>query len=87
MKLIERIQAPTPALYRKIRNTGMVLAATGATVLGAPVALPVILVKAAGYLALAGSVASAISQTVTYEKPITRKEVRHGTKRVSKPRN
>jgi hypothetical protein len=85
MNLVQRIQAPTPRAYKQIRNTGAGLAAIGAAILGAPVALPALMVKAAGYLAVAGSVASAISQTVTYEKP-QKKEVRHGAKRVSKPR-
>lgn len=86
MNLIQRIQAPTPKAYKQVRNTGMGLAAIGAAILGAPVVLPALVVKAAGYLAVAGSVASAISQTVTYEKPI-KKEVRHGAKRISKPKS
>lgn len=85
MNLIQRIQAPTPRAYKQVRNTGMGLAAVGAAILGAPVALPALVVKMAGYLAVAGSVASAISQTVTYEQP-RKKEVRHGAKRVSKPK-
>jgi len=44
-----------------------VLAAISATLLTTPVALPVVLVKIAGYLAVAGSVASAVSQTATEE--------------------
>ncbi len=86
MKIIQRIQAPTPRLYQQIRNAGLVLTAAGAAILGTPVALPAKLVKAAGNLAVAGSVASAVSQTVTYE-PTPKKEVRHGNKRVSKSRH
>jgi hypothetical protein len=53
----------TPKFFRKVRNTGLTLAAVGAAILTAPVALPVILVKVAGYLAVAGTVTSAVSQT------------------------
>lgn len=65
MKLKERIDAPTPKFFRKVRNIGLVLAAISATLLTTPVALPLVVVKIAGYLAVAGSVASAVSQTAT----------------------
>ena len=53
----------TPKFFRKLRNTGLTLAAVGAAIITAPIALPAILIKAAGYIAVAGSVASAVSQT------------------------
>ena len=53
----------TPKFFRKVRNTGLTLAAVGAAIFTAPVALPAILVKVAGYLAVAGAVTSAVSQT------------------------
>ncbi len=62
-KIINRMQKPTPAFFKKVRNIGLVLAAIGASVIAAPVALPSVLVKLAGYLALAGGVMSAISQS------------------------
>jgi hypothetical protein len=65
MKLKERVEAPTPKFFRKVRNIGLVLAAISATLLTTPVALPLVVVKIAGYLAVAGSVASAVSQTAT----------------------
>ena len=67
MNLQQRIEAPTPKFFKKVRNIGLVLAAISATLLTTPVALPVVLVKIAGYLAVAGSVASAVSQTATEE--------------------
>lgn len=65
MTLKQRLQAPTPAFFKKIRNIGLTLAATSAALLAAPVALPAAVVQVAGYLAVAGSVASAISQATT----------------------
>ena len=63
MNLMERIQAPTPKFFKIARTVGLALAATGATLLAAPVAIPVGLVTAAGYVALAGGVLTAVSQT------------------------
>jgi hypothetical protein len=73
MKLKERIEAPTPKFFKKVRNIGLILAAVSATLLTTPVALPIVVVKIAGYLAVAGSVASAVSQTATEadSNPIT----------------
>ena len=53
----------TPRFFRKVRNTGLTLAAIGTAIVAAPVALPAILIKLAGYLAVAGAVTSAVSQT------------------------
>ena len=69
MNLIERIQSPTPKFFRKLRNIGLILGATSAAILAAPVALPVAVVAVAGYLAVAGGVVSAISQTAVDEHP------------------
>jgi hypothetical protein len=65
MNLKERIESPTPVFFKKVRNIGLLLAAISATLLTTPVVLPLVIVKIAGYLAVAGSVASAVSQTAT----------------------
>ena len=62
-EIIQRLQAPTPLFFRKIRNVGLVLTAVAGAIATAPVALPASLITAAGYLALAGAIASAVSQT------------------------
>jgi len=62
-KIINRMQKPTPAFFKKIRNVGLALAAVSTSILAAPVALPLLLVKIAGYLAVAGGVMSTISQS------------------------
>lgn len=63
MNLIERMKSPTPKFFRVLRNVGLVLAAAGGALLAAPIALPVAVVTVAGYLTVAGSVMTAVSQT------------------------
>jgi hypothetical protein len=62
LNLAERLSLPTPSLFTKIRNIGLVLAAISSAILAAPVTLPAIVTTIAGYLALASGVASAVSQ-------------------------
>ena len=68
MTLQQRLKAPTPKFFKKVRNIGLALAAVSGALLTAPVALPVVLVKIAGYLAVAGGVATAVSQAVAEEE-------------------
>ncbi len=63
MKLAQRVKSPTPKFFKKVRNIGLALAAISATILTEPMALPAVVVKIAGYLAVAGSVAGTVSQT------------------------
>ena len=65
-KIVERIQEPTPKFFKKIRNIGLVLTAVSGVIATAPVSLPTIVVSVAGYLAVAGGIASAISQSAVY---------------------
>ena len=65
MNLIERVQSPTPKFFKKLRNISLLLATLGGSLLAAPVAIPAIILKVAGYLAVAGGVGSAVSQAVT----------------------
>jgi hypothetical protein len=67
MTIKERVKQPTPRFFKKLRNTGMILAAVSTSLFAAPVALPALLLKIAGYLAVAGTVAATVSQTVTAE--------------------
>jgi len=57
------MQEPTPKFFQKMRNIGLALGAIGAAILASPVALPALLIKIAGYLVVAGTVAGAVSQT------------------------
>lgn len=61
--VVKRMKRKTPRFFKKIRNTGLTLAAVGTVILAAPVALPELVIKIGGYLALAGAVSSAVSQT------------------------
>ena len=65
MNILERINAPTPDFFKRLRNFGLALAAISAAILAAPVALPVAIVTAAGYAAVGGAVISAVSQITT----------------------
>jgi len=59
----------TPKFFKTTRNAGLVLAAAGTAILGAPVVLPEIVSEVANYLIVAGLVAGAVSQTaVTNDK-------------------
>lgn len=62
MTVMQRAKKPTPKFFRKLRNIGLSVAAVGASIVAAPVALPAILVKLAGYLAVAGTVMTSVSQ-------------------------
>ena len=65
-KIVERIQEPTPKFFKKIRNIGLMLTAISGVIATAPISLPAVLVTVAGYLAVAGGIASEISQTAVY---------------------
>ena len=63
LNIVERALAPTPNWFKILRTVGIALASIGGTIIAAPVALPVGLVSAAGYLVLGGSIISVVSQT------------------------
>ena len=67
MNLLDRAVSTTPAFFQKLRNIGLALAAISAAIIAAPVALPTIVVTIAGYLAVAGTVLSAVSQITVPE--------------------
>ena len=66
--IIQRVQEPTPPFFRKIRNAGLLLTAVSGALLTAPVTLPVAVITVAGYLAIAGAIAGAISQTAVHDE-------------------
>ncbi|THU38267.1 hypothetical protein FAM09_16455 [Niastella caeni] len=61
--IINRLQHSTPKFFKILRNIGVILAAISAALLASPVALPTFITDMAGYLAVAGSVMGAVSQT------------------------
>jgi hypothetical protein len=76
MTIKQRVQSPTPRFFKKVRNAGLVLAAISATILAAPIALPAVVTQTAGYLAVAATAASAVSQTTSGGKRTAKRK--HG---------
>ncbi len=68
MSIQDRMQSPTPPFFAKLRNWSFILAAISGALLTTPVVLPAIVVKVAGYMAVAGAVAGSVSQAVTEGK-------------------
>jgi hypothetical protein len=62
-KIINRMQGSTPKFFKTLRNIGVALAAVSAAVFASPLGLPTIITDIASYLALAGSVMGAVSQS------------------------
>ena len=62
MNIIQRVVAPTPRFFRKMRNIGLILAAISTTIVTAPIALPAAVIMIAGYAAVGSAVLSAVSQ-------------------------
>ena len=63
MSVVQRVKAPTPSFFKTLRTIGLALAAIAGAILASPIALPAGLIAAAGYVALAGGVVTAVSQT------------------------
>ena len=62
LSFIERAKLPTPGFFQRLQMAGLVLTAMAATLLTTPTPLPGIVISIAGYLAVAGAVAVAVSQ-------------------------
>ena len=58
------MRKPTPPFFRKVRNAGLAMISIGTSVMAAPVAIPFVIGKLAGYITVAGTVMSAVSQAV-----------------------
>jgi hypothetical protein len=63
LTLAQRVMAPTPKFFRVLRTIGVVIGLVGAGILAAPIGLPAVIVTVGGYLALAGSIVTGVSQT------------------------
>ncbi len=71
MNIVERYKKPTPKFFKLLRNMGIALATAGGTIIAAPITLPAAVASIASYMAVAGTVATAVSQAVVTdeEKP------------------
>ena len=70
MNLVDRTLAPTPKWFKILRTVGIALASVGGIIIASPIALPVGLVSAAGYLVLGGSIISVVSQTAVKSEEV-----------------
>ena len=61
-ELKERLKAKTPKFWKRVQKIGIAFGTVGTIILTCPVALPVGIVTASGYLVAAGGVAAALSQ-------------------------
>lgn len=62
MNLQQRIHSPTPSFFKKLGKWSIIIAGISGAILTAPISLPAAIISAAGYLAVAGAVAGAISR-------------------------
>jgi uncharacterized membrane protein HdeD (DUF308 family) len=74
MNIAKRAKAPTPKFFKIVRTIGLVLLGISGSVMAAPVALPAAVVTAAGYIAVAGGVMSAVSQVTVEDSAKTEAE-------------
>ncbi len=68
MNILERAKAPTPKFFKILRSIGLALLGISGAIVASPVILPAAVVTAAGYVAVAGGVISAISQITVDDK-------------------
>ena len=68
MNIVDRAKAPTPEFFKILRSIGLALLGISGSIVAAPVVLPAVVVTAAGYVAVAGGVISAISQITVDDK-------------------
>ncbi|WP_246126072.1 hypothetical protein [Bizionia myxarmorum] len=57
-----------------MRNIGIALAAAGGAIITAPISLPAIVITIATYMAVAGTVATAVSQAAVIDDRSSKKE-------------
>ena len=68
LTLLERITAPTPSFFKKVRTIGLVMGVIGAALLASPVALPAVVGTIGGYLVLGGSIITSVAQTAVKDE-------------------
>ncbi|MBD8084554.1 hypothetical protein [Chryseobacterium caseinilyticum] len=76
MNILERCSAPVPELFRKLRNTGLILVGAGSAVLASQLEVAHKLVNIAGYITLAGGMIAAVSQ-LTVREPVPDENENH----------
>ena len=69
-----RWKSETPLFWKKVQKVGIICAAVGGAIAAAPIALPGVVVVAAGYLTTAGVVASLISKFTVADSSVLTEE-------------
>ena len=85
LNLVERVKAPTPKWFKIVRAIGITLTAVGGAILTAPVAIPATIVTVAGYLALGGTIATAVAKTAIQAEESNDTESKDETKNTENP--
>ena len=67
MDLMERVKAPTPPFFKKLRTIGIVVGVVGGALATAPVSLPAGVIALSSYLITAGTIITTISQITVDE--------------------
>lgn len=62
MDFINRLTAPTPPFFQKVRNMGLLLTAMASAVYGLEITLPAFVSDIAAGLAIAGAVMASVGQ-------------------------
>lgn len=68
-EIVERVKAPTPNFFKKLRNIALAAGAIGGVIVAAPITLPPLVITIGGYLVTAGLVAGAVSSVVKEDTP------------------
>jgi hypothetical protein len=77
LSLQQRLLAPVPKFFKKLRTIGIILTAIGTSLLASEAILPVSVTNIAGYLVTAGSVIIAVcSTTVDYQELDAKKDLK-----------
>lgn len=76
----KRCGQDTPPFFKKLRIAGLIIAAAGATLLAAPIALPAAVISIGGYLIVGGTVATAMSQAAMNDEDDCDPSTGSGTK-------
>lgn len=68
MEFINRLIAPTPPFFQKVRNIGMFLTAIAAAIFGLPGELPQVVIEIAAVTAIIGSVMAGLGQSAVKDE-------------------
>jgi len=74
-EIIRRVKSPTPKFFKKVIKIGLTVGAVGLAIIGAPAAvpglvLPIIIGKVAGYMVAVGGVSATIAKTAVDDKAV-----------------